>query len=125
MVILFCEPTCCPGSGFWSSKEASWVGRAPPLISWEVCQPRDPHLEEEVVVELHLALEVVVVVVVVVEDHLTACCSVVPTNMAEVGEEEADYLFCTGTSEKERLVVPIDAARLREEEEGHVIRRKT
>lgn len=86
-------------------------------------------MEEEVVVEPHLAVAVVLVVerylvVVLLEDHLkAACCYWVQKNMAEA-EEEADYVFCILMFENEQLVVPIDVVQL-QEEEGHVMRRMT
>lgn len=66
-------PTRCPGSGFCSSKEASWVGKAPLPVSWEVYQLQDPMLEEvEGAITLAWVEEVEVGVV---AGHLMAACS--------------------------------------------------
>lgn len=81
--------TSCPGSGFLSSKEASWVEMVPLLISWEVSPRGDPHPEEEAVVavEPHLGVEAAVAAEVAMDHSKAVCCSGLPE---EEEEEEAD-----------------------------------
>lgn len=114
---LFLKPTSHLGSGFWSSEEASWLGKVPLPASLEVFQQRDPLMVEEVVVgeqRLILTEEAGVEVAVVVAG--------VETKTREVVVEEMECLLWLAVDSENLLLVEVET--LREEDSEAMLKPK-